>query len=517
MEPAVFQMRVPYTKANGQAAETQVPLVDIPSGTLLFRGIKLPDTSKGEDPRLFLRDFLGDPQGGHFCLSPTHNVFFYPFPHVPFGAHTVGDRFNAMMIYQTTRNLRIACMISPSKWIRGGDIKRLDGTAPIQRCNKLPYTCAKEMTPEELAAENEVKSWDNCIRPEWAVSSGVSGWMAIADYDSLDNFDVRGMLPKNTSMGKYLLELEQRMPGKGAEMLTNMYADARRHRGIPEIVLYPWKPHPGPENQYTDAANELEAADAMFELSDKLNFLPVACITTQGILEAYSGAFHPSSLPAAASESLAGPEARALIDRFTEEYMNKLMTEGVEIPDVGTAKVMFDSRTGFFVLDRFKPHDVAFMKNGVEIPYSDLLMPLATPEQKADVVEYKVVFRANFPAKFLDTHPSVAQRRAFIFERPPLIRNMYQDLQIYMPPRIVSAMRKAAAVFQSNKGLSGGGNKKNKTRRAIRGGNQETNVAVVEPISPEVDSMVQGYLSSTFRDVWYSWIQKKSLNLLETA
>ena len=192
MEPQIFQQSVPYTKANGQAAEAKVPLVDIPSGTLLFRGIKLPDISMGADPRNFVRDFLGEPKGGQFCLEPTRNNFFYPFPYTPFGAHIYGERFNAIMIYQTTRNLRIACMINPSKWIRGGDIKRFDGTAPIQRCNKFSYTCKEGLTQEQQDKINETKSWDNCIRPEWAVESGVSGWMAIADYDSLDNFDVPG-------------------------------------------------------------------------------------------------------------------------------------------------------------------------------------------------------------------------------------------------------------------------------------------------------------------------------------
>ena len=240
MEPQVFTKKVPYVKANGNQAEAYVPLVDIPSGTLLFRGIRLPDVQKGEDPRKFVRDFLGQPQGGHFCLEPTRNNFFYPFPHVVFGANIYGERFNAVMIYQTSRNLRIACMISPSKWIRGGEIKRFDGTAPIQRCNKFPYGCFEGMTEEQIAKASETKSWDNCIRPEWAVESGVSGWMAIADYESLDNFDVPGTAPKNTSMGKYLTELKTTLPAKVYEVLIDMYADNRRHRGIPEIALFPW-------------------------------------------------------------------------------------------------------------------------------------------------------------------------------------------------------------------------------------------------------------------------------------
>lgn len=514
MEPNVFSMKVPYVKASGQSAEVNVPLVDIPSGTLLFRGIKLPDIEKGEDPRLFVRDFLGQPQGDHFCLSPIHNVFFYPFPHVPFGAHTVGSTFNAMMIYQTTRNLRIACMINPSKWIRGGDIKRLDGTAPIQRCNKFSYSCREGMTPEEIAKEDEVKSWDNCIRPEWAVSSGVSGWMAIADYDSLDNFDVRGTQPKDTSMGSYLRELEARLPGVATTLLADMYSDNRRHRGIPEIALYPWSPHPGPENQLTDARDENEAAEAITELSESFNFLPVACITTNGILEAFSGDFKSSDLPTGSSQ-VTGATARTAIDMLTHNYMNSLMTRGVQIPELGTAHVVFDTRTGFYVMDLFKPNDISFQKNGEGILYEDLLMPLATEDDKKRMLEYKILFRSFFQAKALnkETLSDGRQvRRAFIFERPPILRTMFTDLQFAMPPKIARFMRSAAALFQINRQGGGSSSKKNKTRKAQKGGDHVKEIADIEPISEKTEGMMKEYLSSTYRDLWASWIQRKSSN-----
>ena len=71
------------------------PLVDLPIGTLLFRGVKLPDVANGDDARLFVREFLGMPNGDSFCLSPVTNVFFYPFPYVAFGADHVGVKFNA--------------------------------------------------------------------------------------------------------------------------------------------------------------------------------------------------------------------------------------------------------------------------------------------------------------------------------------------------------------------------------------------------------------------------------------
>jgi len=68
MEPLLFQKQVAYTKANGSAASVKVPLIDLPVGTLLFRGVTMPDLAKGDDARLFVREFLGMPNGGSHCM-----------------------------------------------------------------------------------------------------------------------------------------------------------------------------------------------------------------------------------------------------------------------------------------------------------------------------------------------------------------------------------------------------------------------------------------------------------------
>ena len=114
MEPAVAIQKTPYKTASGLDKELDLPFVDIPAGTLLFRGIRLPDIAKGDDTRYFVRDFLGDPVGDSFCMTPVHNVFFYPFPYIPFGAHTVGKRFNAINVYVTRKTMRIVCFIAHS-------------------------------------------------------------------------------------------------------------------------------------------------------------------------------------------------------------------------------------------------------------------------------------------------------------------------------------------------------------------------------------------------------------------
>ena len=96
----IYYEDIPYTKANGKDAEIEVPFYELPTGTLLFRGVQLPNPAKDEDPRLFVRDWLGYPVGDRFCMTPTKNTFFYTSPYVPVGAHTVGEWFNSIMVYQ---------------------------------------------------------------------------------------------------------------------------------------------------------------------------------------------------------------------------------------------------------------------------------------------------------------------------------------------------------------------------------------------------------------------------------
>jgi hypothetical protein len=187
-----------------------------------------------------------------------------------------------------------------------------------------------------------MKAWDNCIHPDFAREKKVSGWMAIADYDSLDNFK-EGLHGKETTMGKYIMDLESRLPGQGVDLLTSTYKDKTKHRGFPELVLYPWSPHPGKENQYTEARTEEDAADAIAEMSDKFNYLPIACITERGILEAFTGDFKSGDLPAYSTSAAPGAVSRRAIDKFQAEYMEKLMSKGVTIPGLGLGKIKYDS------------------------------------------------------------------------------------------------------------------------------------------------------------------------------
>lgn len=448
---ATYNEKVGYIKANGTPATIDVPMFEIPAGTLLFRGVQLPNPKKDEDPRLFVRDWLGYPIGGRFCMTPTHNTFFYTSPYVPFGAHTVGEWFNGIMVYQTVKNLRVVSMIGPSKWIRGGkEIKALDGTAPIQRCDKFDYTCLEN--PEQAKKEKELKAWDNCIHPSFARDYKVSGWMAIADYDSLDNYK-EGLHGKETTMGKYIMELESRLPGKGVELLTSTYKDASPHRGFPEIVLFPWSPHPGTDNQYTEARTEEDAADAIAEISDRFNYLPIACITERGILEAFTGDFKAGDLPAYATSASPGPLTRRIIDKLQSDYLEKLMTEGIEIPEIGRGRIQFDYRTGFLCMDVLTDK-IQDSMSGEVMDYNNLLMDLRTPEEREKVLEYKIRYRTFDPTKVLTPDTSidgtVIPARGFVFERPDELYKQFKELDMKLPSKVIPYIWGATEVFQKN-------------------------------------------------------------------
>lgn len=535
MEPAVTIQKTPYKTASGLDKELDLPVVDIPAGTLLFRGIRLPDIAKGDDTRSFVRDFLGEPVGDSFCMTPVHNVFFYPFPYIPFGAHTVGKRFNAINVYVTRKTMRIVCLISPSPMFRGGDIKSLDGTAPIQRCSHFDYECAikpkeedleekvgrGELTPEEAEAllkkreeeafielerRREVKSWDNCIHPMYP---GLNGWMAIADYDALDTFNQKKLTTKDTSLSKYLLELNQRRPGKLAEILSYMYTDRRRHRGIPEIVLHPWLKK-NAETVMTDAANEEEVIEQIQSLSDNFAFLPCASITSAGILDGINGNFQPSELPAGSMKN-ADDTVRAAIEGNLETFMTALQTTGLDIPDLGMTKARFDSRTGFYVLDTFARRETL---RGAG-PYSQVLFPLETAPQQGFASKYRVLFRSFFADKFLKQEtilPKTAPvRRAFIFERPAIFKKMFDNIgrSDAFPAEHHTTVRNAAALFQRNSATRNrkGGSRKG-TRRMVRP--SEKPQASIETVFEDLSDSSQRFLNKTMKGVYSAFWSRSS-------
>jgi len=153
-------VKVDYTDATGKPTSVDLPLVTLPAGTVVFRAMKIPNPAKGEDVRHFYRDYLGNTEGSRICLSPLHNVFFYPFPYIAFGAHTVGSTFTMMQISVLVHPVTVVCAMSPSDFVRGRAL-RYDGEAPWQRCSNFagpgvechPRTGAEQLCEARVPGE----------------------------------------------------------------------------------------------------------------------------------------------------------------------------------------------------------------------------------------------------------------------------------------------------------------------------------------------------------------------------
>jgi hypothetical protein len=192
----------------GSPESVDLPLITLPPGTVLFRGMKVPNPAN-VDPRLFYKDYLGEPEGSMVCMTPTTNVFFYPFPYIAFGTNQVGETFDMMQMVVLVHPMTVISSISPSQWVRGTG-QAYSGTAPYKRCNSFPLSC------HPLSAkEKDALSYDNCLNPEYQARSGTRGWMALAD---LDSFNPKRKISTESTMSTYMRDLEQRMPGKASEL-----------------------------------------------------------------------------------------------------------------------------------------------------------------------------------------------------------------------------------------------------------------------------------------------------------
>ncbi len=507
-----------------------VHFVDIPAGTILFRGERLPDPEKGEDLRNFYRDFLGtiDPTTKKFCIPPNYNVFFYPFPHIAFGANIYGERFNAMQMYVTRKKVTLACMISPATKVRGSP-KGYDEYMPIMRCNKVYEFLGDESllcgsTGEAKTKKLDAMSYDNCLNPiymnavkQWTPQNPlIHGWMAIAEGDSLD---IKGegaqrretvRKGRNTVMGKYLTEMSKRYPNKLSEVLSWMYTDVHGHRGFPEIALHPLTPHPGTETITLDKIDIDEALEFIENNSNRFAYLPLACFTATQTLDGIEGEFKVTNISDADRKMFpreAGKEAEAKamrdpvrkgIERQLDAYMTKLMTEGIEIPGVGLSKIVFDSRTGFYVLDSFVrvKNPIIFditkinptTNDYYQFSYLDVLMSLETPEDRRNVMNYSIVFNKYNPRKvflpelLFPEGPVVY--RSFIFNRPSNYFQLFANLHERFPPDLKKVTDRASFKYRQNKlnnesmRQQGGGRQTRKLRRFLKRVN--SNLTVIQ-------------------------------------
>jgi hypothetical protein len=446
------------------------PLVTLPPGTLLFRGITIPDTEQNEDPRKFFTEYLGSPDGRNMCLTPQHNTFFYPIPFVPFGTHTVGEKFNAIHVYVTTRPLNVISAIAPSPWSRGSPKKwAYADQTPWARCDVYTEWCKELSYIDRMALQ-----YDNCINPEYAKATGTRGWMAVADLDSLKPYKLREGSARDSPMGGYLDALKKRDAELAYQLLIQTYVDERKHTGYPEIALYPLKTHPGNVLIKRPARDERAILKHMEELArtNELNFLPLATITSEGIADMVQGEYVLRSLPGAPpyrnrphadGEAVVEPmrhhmrDVQPAIEIYLKQYLEALKTEGIKLPFYGQGSLSFDTRTGFSVLPQMIPKDLVVRgeKPADLVPYSSLLIRLNTADLRQRVIDYIVIFRTFLAQKYMNKYPlakGFGIRRAFIFSRPGFFKRWFEELGFEIPKQLDDLGKRASRLFEENTG-----------------------------------------------------------------
>jgi 16S rRNA G966 N2-methylase RsmD len=453
---------------NVKEGDVDIPLITLPPGTVLFRSIRLPNRDLGEDARFFYRDYLGTPEDRTYkgrvieklvCLPPTHNVFFYPFPFIGFGIHDYGKSIHSMQAVVLVHPMTVVSNVSPSKMSRGDTHAKVAGDI-YARCNEFSFDCRPQ-----TSYEIEAKTYDNCLNPYYQQRSGTRGWMAIANLDSL--FPKRQDKLRSVSpMAQYINNLEQHFPGQGAEVLAWAYTDERKHQGFPEIALYPYFNHPGPDTIVRRCKDNDDAIQIMVDEASRnnLNYLPLATFVKEGIVDMVAGQYDLGCVPADSNTFAANTTAyQPNMEGHIRAWMNHAETEGIDLPFYGKQRLQFDTRTGFFVLPQMLPSkfqipvpkDPRRPADPSMIPYRNLLLPLRTEEDRQRALEYMILFREFLPDKafqIFGLQKGFGVRRAMVLNRPPVLKILFENMRMKMPALYEKMAKRAAYQYKQNTG-----------------------------------------------------------------
>lgn len=343
--------RAPVTIS--QPGDRSVDIVEIPAGTLLFKTLRLSDEPIQAERQLFA-DILGYPTETEFCLNPVQNVFTFPIPYVGFGLYDwttsqpTWKKYNAFIAYVVTRDTKMVCQISPSKDVRGTGKGYRSPNSIIRRCDKFPDGLACAKTEASKKALQQANSYDNCINPARKAETGVNGWIAIAEGDSIDQ-QKGAISPLTTPMGAYVKTVAATDPLRARFIVENFYEDAHNHRGIPEIVLHsrlPSDPHITAVDRRPYSELDIGAEVGSLIAANKLQIIPFAVITSSGIQ--FTGPIASIKKPELSAND--EPDIRrSLIELFLDIFFCMCLSDGVG--DFG--KLIKDVRTGFFVFPSF--------------------------------------------------------------------------------------------------------------------------------------------------------------------
>jgi len=274
-----------------------------------------------------------------------------------------------------------------------------------------------------------------------------------------------------SSMKLYLKALEARKPGAGAELAAWSYTDRHRHHGFPEISLYPYKTHQG-DRLLKRGCPDADAAIRLMEkeaASDNLNFLPLATFTRNGTVDMVNGLFTLDALGISANSfSTPAADKQPVIEQKIGEYMDLVQTTGLNLPFFGHGKLCLDTRTGFYMFPQVVPRNLVVPlpvegegegegSTKKSQPYRFLALPLDTAEAKKRALNYILIFRNAIPAKFMEKYgldKGFGIRRAMVFDRPPVLPRVFQELDLEVPKDFKAGIARAAALFQKNTGVS---------------------------------------------------------------
>ena len=466
----VTDIKETYVDQMGKSQVMDLPLISLPAGTVLFRGVVVPLKQNGEDIRYFYRDFLGTPEGENaVCMNAVHNVFFYPFPLLPFGAHGIGSTFHSIQAVVLVHPITVVCMVSPSIMVRGA-ANVFKGTAPVQRCDSIYANNPNSYCHKPNDREYGTLKYDNCLNPTYAIRSGTRGWMAIADLDSLNSAKQKkeGIAPENNPMSKHLLHLEEKFPGSLGEYISHLYTDGHYHIGFPELALYPYKNHYGLNPIKRICRNTNDAIRWMQKEAEKDNFLylPLAVFTKDATIDMVNGLYSYDRLEIAANfVSTAPADHQVKVEEKVREYVRNLETKGITLPYYGKGKLRFDTRTGFFVLPQVVPDNLMVSvppnpedpKPTTIEPYRFLLKKLESEDDKRMMLKYRNIFRSFIPERNMKIYGLAKEyglRRAMVFNRPASMKFIF-DL-IKQPAKFSDEFKRdgirAGQLFQKETG-----------------------------------------------------------------
>ena len=281
--------------------------------------------------------------------------------------------------------------------------------------------------------------------------SSTRGWMAIAELDALTSRGGAG----SSSMASYVKALEARKPGQGVELVANSYTDLNRTNGFPEIALYPYRVHKGLKALKRPCKDIKTAIHLMQKEAeaDNLNYLPIASITRQGTVDMINGLFTYERL-GVSENAFTTPALNKQpdIEARLAEYMDLLQSKGLDLPFYGKGKLSFDTRTGFYVFPQVIPR-MQITEKGETFPYKYLAMPLSTEDERRRAITYMLMFRSMNDDKFMQKYgleKGFGIKRAMIFDRPPVLTRLFQDLGLPIPPLFRDGLGRASRIHKEN-------------------------------------------------------------------